>query len=438
MIRIPGNARRIIQRSFLAIAGLAAVASCSTSKKEQSEPSRDGFVTVEDGRFMLNDSVYNFIGTNFWYGAILASEGQGGDRERLAAELDSLHALGLDNLRILAGGDGNESLPSHIEPTLQTAPGVYNDTILAGLDYLISELEKRDMKAVIYLNNAWEWSGGYGQYLEWAGEGKCPLPSVDGYNAYTSFVSKFPKSEKAKQMALDHVKFMVGRTNSVTGKPYTESPAIMSWQIANEPRAFSDDSKAPYAEWIKATAKAIKEIDPNHLVSTGNEGYNGCEGDISLWKMIHSYPEVDYANIHMWPYNWSWVSKETLRDSLESAKVKTRDYIMIHLDSIASVGKPVVIEEFGFPRDNMAIEQGSPVTCRDEYYDFVMDFVGDAKDKVAGINFWGWGGLAKPNHRTWQPGDPYTGDPAQEDQGLNSVFANDSTTIAIIKRHTGK
>lgn len=335
--------------ALIAFASFGTLFSCGGKKQVEESNDKAGFVTVKDGKFYLNDSVYNFIGTNFWYGAILGSEGRGGDRARLVEELDSLHAMGLDNLRVLAGGDGNVSLPSHIEPTLQTAPGVYNDTILAGLDFLLSEMEKRDMKAVIYLNNAWEWSGGYGQYLEWAGEGKCPLPSEDGYEAYMKFVSKFPQSEKAKSLAIEHVKNIVGRTNRYTGKPYSESPAIMSWQIANEPRAFSEESKEPFAQWIEATAKAIKEIDPNHLVSTGSEGKHGCEQDINLWTRIHSYPEVDYANIHMWPYNWGWVGKETLRDSLENAKRHTTDYINVHLVAIAAAKKPIVIEEFGFP-----------------------------------------------------------------------------------------
>ena len=39
-------------------------------------------------------------------------------------------------------------------------------------------------------------------------------------------------------------------------------------------------------------------------------------------------------------------------------------------------------------------------------------------------------------HETWLRGDDYTGDPAQEQQGLNSVFASDSTTIAVIHKHT--
>ena len=141
----------------------------------------DSFVRVEDGFFTQGGKKISFIGTNFWYGAILASEGQGGDRARLARELDTLKALGITNLRVLAGAEGPDGVPTRIEPTLVKAPGVYNDTLLAGLDYLLAEMAKRDMKAVLFLNNAWEWSGGFGQYLEWAGAGKALIPSISGY-----------------------------------------------------------------------------------------------------------------------------------------------------------------------------------------------------------------------------------------------------------------
>lgn len=58
---------------------------------------------------------------------------------------------------------------------------------------------------------------------------------------------------------------------------------------------------------------------------------------------------------------------------------------------------------------------------------------------LAGANFWGWGGFAVPStgHIFWQKGDDYTGDPAQEEQGLNSVFATD-TTIEIINKVNSK
>ena len=37
------------------------------------------FVTVQDGQFLRGGKPYTYIGTNFWYGPILASDGEGGD-----------------------------------------------------------------------------------------------------------------------------------------------------------------------------------------------------------------------------------------------------------------------------------------------------------------------------------------------------------------------
>ena len=101
---------------------------------------KDSFVSVDNGHFIHNGKPYYFVGTNFWYGAILGSEGQGGNRQRLCAELDSLKSIGIDNLRILVGSDGERGVKTKVEPTLQIAPGVYNDTIFAGLDYLLMEM----------------------------------------------------------------------------------------------------------------------------------------------------------------------------------------------------------------------------------------------------------------------------------------------------------
>ncbi len=424
-----------MKKIFWIIALCAAVgaAACSSAKKNAAGES--DFVTVRDGRFYIGDSAYRFVGTNFWYGPILASEGRGGDRRRLLRELDLLQENGINNLRILVGSDGDEGLASHIGPVLQTAPGVYNDTLLAGLDYLMSELERRNMKAVLYLNNAWEWSGGYSAYLQWAGKGKAPIPSVDGWPAYMDYVRQFVNCDSAKQLSYDHVRNIVSRVNSVTGKPYAESPAIMAWQVANEPRAFADDSlqKRAFAEWVRTTARIIKEIDPNHLVSTGSEGKHGCEQDIELWEEIHNYPEIDYGIVHLWPYNWSWVGKETLLSGVDSACIKAVEYIRPHSEMMKRAGKPLVLEEFGYPRDSMSFTPGTPTEGRDKFYEYVFSLVENG-DLIDGCNFWGWGGDAEPAHVVWEPGDDYVCDPAQEEQGLNSVFAKDNKTLAIISR----
>ena len=392
------------------------------------------FVTVKDGQFIRNGKPYTYIGTNFWYGPILASEGRGGDFDRLTKALDTLSALGLKNLRVLVGAQGKSGVFSRVERTLETAPGVYNDTLLVGLDRFLIELGKRDMQAVLYLNNSWEWSGGYGQYMEWATGEKALIPLVDGYWPFMQQMRKFQTSKESQELFYNHVRKIVGRTNSISGKPYREDPAIFSWQIGNEPRCFSDDPeiRAGFIGWMTETARIIKELDPNHLLSTGNEGLMGCENDSVLLEEVNTIPGVDYMTIHIWPYNWSWASAEDLEGTLPAAIEKTGAYLKEHAEVAARLGLPVVCEEFGFPRDGFKADKAASTRARDTYYTYVFSRVGK---ELQGANFWGWSGFANPLHEQWESGDPYTGDPAQEAQGLNGVYVTDST-VSIIREHT--
>ena len=403
---------------------------------QQKQEAVSPFVKVENGHFVKDGKPYYYVGTNFWYGAILGSEGQGGDRERLAKELDLMKEMGIDNLRILVGSDGERGVLTKVEPTLQEAPGVYNDTILAGLDYLLQEMGKRQMVAVLYLNNSWEWSGGYGFYLEQAGLGKCPRPERDGWPTYMKFVEQYAGCEKAHELFYDYVRFILGRTNRYTGVAYKDDPAIMSWQIGNEPRAFSKEAMPAFEKWLAEASALIRELDPNHLISIGSEGAWGCEQDFDCWERITADQNIDYANIHLWPYNWGWAKADSLIENLPRAKENTKDYIDRHLDICAKIKKPLVMEEFGYPRDGFQFTLDTPTQGRDGFYEYVFSLVGDNAEQggyFAGCNFWGWGGYAQPKHEQWQVGDDYTNDPAQEAQGLNSVFAGDSTTLAVIK-----
>lgn len=406
-----------------------AMAACGLS-------AQTGFVKVKDGHFVRHGQPYYYVGTNFWYGAILGSEGQGGDRKRLCRELDKMKSLGIDNLRILVGSDGKRGVKTKVEPTLQEAPGVYNDTILAGLDYLLMQMEKRNMVAVLYLNNSWEWSGGYGYYLEQAGMGKAPRPDEDGYPAFMNFVAKYASCEKAHQLFYDYVRFIIGRTNRYTHRRYVDDPAIMSWQIGNEPRAFSKEALPAFEHWLAEASSLIRSLDSNHLISIGSEGSWGCENDIACYERICADKNVDYCNIHLWPYNWSWARQDHLVEDLGVSCQNTKEYIDQHLAVCARIKKPLVMEEFGYPRDGFSFTPGSSTVGRDGYYQYVFGLVADNAEKggyFAGCNFWGWGGFAQPMHEQWQVGDDYTGDPAQEAQGLNSVFVKDASTLKVIR-----
>lgn len=448
--------------SLICIGAALLLAACSSVKTDD-----PAFVTVKDGKFYIGDKEYRYVGTNFWYGAILASEGRGGNRERLLQELDDLQTIGIDNLRVLVGGDGREGIPSHIAPKLQTEPSVYNDTILQGLDYLMAELEKRNMKAVLYFNNAWEWSGGYGAYLDWVGfsgdvmssDGsgqmkhfdQTPVPTLDGWWEYMQYAANFILNDSAKALAAQHVRNIVTRTNTVTGKPYTDSPAIMAWEIANEPRCFVNDSlhRAKFVEWIDEQSTLIKQLDPHHLVTTGSEGKHGCEESMELFNAIHTLPNIDYACIHIWPYNWGWLGQynqnydadktvegdDPIVTKVDAACDSTLAYIDEAYELMHKAGRPMVLEEFGYPRDGFVFTAGSPTVGRDTYYKYVFSIIRDT-GKIAGCNFWGWGGRANVQHTIWQPYDDYVCDPAQEEQGLNSVFAADGSTMEIIREMT--
>ena len=427
-----------MKKQFLLLTLLLSLIGACTPK-----PAEHSFIKVNaDGQFIRDGKPYYFVGANFWYGAILGSEGEGGNRERLHKELDFLKSIGINNLRVLVGADGENGVKTRVEPSLQVAPGVYNDTILAGLDYFMNELRERDMTAVLYLNNSWEWSGGYSVYLQWSGHGEAVVPAVDGWPAYMEYVKQFPQSDSAKALFANHVNYIVSRTNRYNQIKYVDDPTIMSWQIGNEPRAFSDENKEPFARWMADVAAQIKSLDPNHMVSSGSEGSWGCEMDMNLFEKIHADPNINYLNIHIWPYNWSWVKADSLKELLPRAKENTKKYIDDHMVIARKYSKPIVLEEFGFPRDGFSFSKEAPTTARDEYYRYVFDLIRQDRESgglFAGCNFWAWGGFAgqNPDHVFWEKGDDYTGDPAQEQQGLNSVFATDST-IEIIKAENRK
>ena len=399
---------------------------------------KTAFVKVRGTHFYKGDSdkpLY-FVGTNLWYAPILGSTGQGGDRKRLRAELDSLHALGVDNLRILAGADAGSTNANTVRPVLQTKPGELNDTLLTGLDYTLREMAKRGMTAVIYLTNSWDWSGGFGFYLRATGHGDSPNASGDGYRAYVDYAKRFFDDKEAQRLYRDFVSRIVGRTNSLTGKPYRDDPTIMAWQLCNEPRPFGEEEIPAFAEWVRETATLIKQADPNHLVSTGSEGVIGCMQDAELCERVHGYDCIDYITVHIWPANWGWTSRDRLFAGLSNVYIKTQEYLEAHNRIAAKTGKPYVVEEFGYPRDANGLLPTSSTDARDCFYSFLFRALSDSRrdgGAMAGCNFWGWGGKGVPPDKEWKPGADYLCDPPHEPQGWYSVYQSDSTTLNVIR-----
>lgn len=403
------------------------------------------FVRVVDSHFEYKGEPYYFAGTNLWYGCYLGRSGEQGDRERLKRELDYLKELGITNLRILAASE-KSYIKGSLDPAFQDEPGSYNEDLLDGLDYLLSEMRKRGMFAVVFLSNYWEWSGGFAVYNRWSGDSNYvdPHNPTQGWTEFMNYSAKFYTNEKANEYYRNFILKIITRKNKYTGDYYYEDPAIMAWQLANEPRpgwgkeGFRNAKN--FYKWIDETAAFIRSIDPNHLITTGNEGLGGCLNSDTIFINAHKSPNIDYATFHLWAKNWGWFDAKNIEGTYPSTESKAVDYFNEHMKLARQLNKPITLEEFGMPRDNEEYNPGSPVTARDRYFSKLFELAADsakAGAPIAGTNFWAWGGEGKSvdDNYIWQKGDPFTGDPPQEPQGLNSIFISDKSTLEIISGH---
>lgn len=406
----------------------------------------DKFVTVEDNDFILEGQTYNYLGTNMWYGPLLGMAQNPGNRARLQRELDFLKSIGITNLRIMGASEGT-SYNNTVKPAFQPEPGEYNEEVLIGLDYLLSEMAKREMKAVIYLGNNWIWSGGFAQYVAWVRNEQTPNPFFPefSWDEFINYSAKFYCNKAAKKAYNDYVNMLINRKNNITGKLYKNDPTIMAWQLANEPRpGRGEEGKEnfeAFSKWIEETANYIKALDHNHLVSTGNEGLAGCIQSEDLYKKIHSFENIDYMTAHLWILNWGWFDPQHPEQTFPEAQQKAKDYIQKHIQYADNIGKPLVFSEFGIPRDEHAYSPQASTIYRNKYYNMIFNMIYEnarSGGPLVGSNFWAWSGEWKPagsQEYVWEEGDPFAGDPPQEPQGRNSVLMSDTSTIEIMKKY---
>ncbi|MDN4501740.1 glycoside hydrolase family 3 N-terminal domain-containing protein [Alteromonadaceae bacterium BrNp21-10] len=432
---------------------LFATVSCSESTKSINQNQIDSptstttnaeFVAVNNGKFELNGKPYYFAGANFWHAGYLGVDGELGNRAQLIRELDLLKANGITNLRVLAASETSD-LEMALRPGIQSEPGKLNEQLLQGLDFLLAEMAKRDMKAVLFLNNFWQWSGGMSQYVSWQTGDPVFDPDVTGdWNGFMQNSARFYRMPEAQKVFQNVLTQTIGRTNSINGIKYTDDPTIMTWELANEPRPGSDADGHPFADafvnWVDTTAKFIHQLAPNQLVTTGSEGTMGTLQDAELFMRTHALDSIDYATFHMWMKNWGWFDVNKPETTLNNGLARARAYIAQHIEFAKKLNKPMVLEEFGVERDNANYSDTSTTVWRDKIFSEIYNQwynAGLSGENIGGTNFWAWSGEARTQRADfiWQEGDMFFGDPPQEPQGLNSVFDKDTGTLAVLKKH---
>lgn len=368
------------------------------------------FITVEETQFYKNGEPYYFVGANFWYGASLGVTATG--QARLVEALNNLKTHGVTNLRVLAIPEPKGLAPVTWTATDESLDREYQQSrgeLLEGLDFLLDKMRKRDMHAVLHINNLWQRSE---QLLQ---------NRVDMDELGFAVLNRPEQTQDWYRRVIAEV---VTRTNSVNGVKYSEDPVIMAWQLAGGPRLQGDAQYYGDREpWVIETADFIKSLDENHLVSTGSAGAMDTAQDIQQYADVHAHPSVDYLTFHLWPKTWSWFDAEAPGDTYSFALAQAKAYSLQHLQVASTLKKPIVLESFGLPRDSGDGSPGSTTSYRDRFFSEILQFIGQQAllgAPIAGSNFWSW------------EGGPQTRSP---DAGANAVFDTDRSTLLILQRH---
>jgi mannan endo-1,4-beta-mannosidase len=315
--------------------------------------------------FVLDGQPFCFAGTNNYYLTYKS--------HRMTDDvLESAKRMGLAVIRIWANIDRGS-----LDGTVRSVDGAGNkdgvyfqywDTAakrpafndgasgLEHLDYVLHEARKLGLKVMLVLTNNWKEFGGMDQYVVWF-----------GLKQHHAFYTD-PSARQAYKAWAAHLAL---RRNSMSGVLYRDDPTIFSWELANEPRCWNggdfDDRPAcsvkPVVSWAEEMSSAIKSLDPNHLVSIGDEGffaraagwgYDGSDGidHDALIALSH----IDFGTFHLYPDTWG----QSFSWSLQ--------WIEDHIAAARSAGKPTLLEEYGVAANRSGIGGEVDSERRDETF----------------------------------------------------------------------
>ncbi|HEV8675610.1 MAG TPA: Wzt carbohydrate-binding domain-containing protein [Methylomirabilota bacterium] len=338
--------RRVLFAIGIGWAGVSSLAPSPASA------ANSGFVTTQGDRFVLNGDPFYFVGTNAYFMMSAATYGD----TRLTDDMMTLaNALGFTVLRTWGFKDGDFGS----EPSLQPAPGAYNETAFKAMDYVLWKADQAGMRLSIALVNHWADYGGMPQYIKWCAPG--------------SSIEAFYTNPTCTQLYQDYVRYFLNRPNSygpITEPPsadnpegrrrYKDDPTVFAWELANEPRC-RGCAPGVVRTWVGLMAAYVRSIDPNHMVASGEEGFddttvgysplssynnqgwlfNGSEG--VAFTANTADPNIAFGSFHLYPEYWS----------LPASAGNT--WITDHILIARGLGKPVLFGEFNVSRDSATV-----------------------------------------------------------------------------------
>jgi mannan endo-1,4-beta-mannosidase len=309
------------------------------------------FVRREGQALISGTDRFLFTGANAYYLPFAEAYGESG---AVGEVLDAARELGMTVLRTWAFHDSPDSSDPGV---FQYRPGVFNEAGLRALDRIVDAARRRGIRLVLPLVNNWDDYGGMNQYVRWRQESGDPEAgrSARYGGADTGSViaghDDFYTDPVIREWFRQYVAMLLQRVNTVTGVAYRDEPAILAWELANEPRS-SDPTGEMVARWLEGMAAFVKSIDPNHLVGSGEEGgdvdpssFPAAAREVPAWlldgttgvsfRRNTALANLDFASLHLYAETWNMPAA--------AGDAWIRD----HQHLAGAIGKPLVLGEIG-------------------------------------------------------------------------------------------
>lgn len=252
------------------------------------------------------------------------------------------NALGVSVLRTWAFNDAPQKVG---DTAMQTGRLQYDETALRGLDLILARASAHAIQLVMPLGNYWNDYGGARQYVIWAG---LPRP-VEGDPRFFTEPSVIDHYK-------EHLRRLLNRINTLDGHRYGDHPAVLAWEVLNEPRNRGlDEEGDALRAWIDEMAAHVKSLSTGKWVGTGEEGFESSfDGyDAAFWRDAGSQlfnhaghfrknlqsQSIDFGSIHFFPETWGVSS-----DHAASAGAR---WLREHATIARGLGKPLILGEFG-------------------------------------------------------------------------------------------